>query len=306
MMTDGETTKVATCLLLESGQEEIDRQMSPSKWSHRYDATKVIEEHCRILKEETTKSKEMYTCVREQYGTEKEVMDSYALNKDALRNNKALHFVYIHGGMWQALGIDDSGFMVGPLVEHNVVVHSLEYSIAPEGSMSVIVDQCARAIAYVLNNFEGKVVVCGHSAGGHLAVQMQFVDWTKYKVNDIRDVEQRIVGILSVSGLFDLSPVKASYANEGLKLTEEEVTKYSPLLLVQQVHSHPLLHCKLVLAIAEHDPDEFRRHTIDYKSILTQEDVDVIDLNGEDHFSAIEHLRNADYVLTELIVKTWC
>ena len=45
-----------------------------------------------------------------------------------------------------------------------------------------------------------------------------------------------------MSGLLELGPVQASYANEALKLTDKQVQDYSPLRLIGE-RDHPPVQC---------------------------------------------------------------
>ncbi|EGD82992.1 hypothetical protein PTSG_03628 [Salpingoeca rosetta] len=179
-------------------QAEIDRQMSPSQWSHRLSADNVIKAHCAVLPTETDESRRLTEYKRDAYGdgAKGEVIDSY-LPKD---------------------------------------------STTPS--------------------------------------------------------------IFSVSGLLDLAPVQASYANEALKLTDQQVARYSPLRLINQPHPNPTLHCQVVLAIAEHEPAEFRRHSEKYAQCLQAHSmpVELVDVPAVDHFDCIENLHQREYELTRRLI----
>ena len=82
--------------------------------------------------------------------------------------------LFIHGGYWQASDKDDYAFVAEGLIEAGFNVGLLEYTLAPDASMGTIVGQIGKALDYLLthrealNNIGQQVVLCGHSAGGHL------------------------------------------------------------------------------------------------------------------------------------------
>jgi len=81
--------------------------------------------------------------------------------------------LFIHGGYWQASDKDDYAFVAEGLIEAGFNVGLLEYTLAPEASMGTIVGQIGKALDYLLKHREAlnigqQVVLCGHSAGGHL------------------------------------------------------------------------------------------------------------------------------------------
>eukprot|EP01147_Barroeca_monosierra_P000434 gene434-3772_t len=282
-------------------QQEIDRQMSPSQWSHRMDADSVIQAHIQTLKCATEAARIDTSCTysRTHYGPGCfELIDAY-LPKTVKPHSAVL---YIHGGMWQALSIDESGFAAGPLTSRGIALFALEYTIAPKGNIRQMVHQTATAVAYVLRSTSCPLVIAGHSAGGHLAAQMQWIDWSKYDLSSC-DLN-RVCGIFAVSPLLHLKPVQLSYANENLMLTDEDVTSFSPLILIGKRQSN-FLTCQVVLVIAQHEPTEFRNHSEEYATQLSSHGtpVKLIDCNDVDHFDCIERLSSPEHCITTALIQ---
>src|SRR5438093_744351 len=75
-------------------------------------------------------------------------------------------------------------------------------------SIATIVEECRRAVAWVVG--EGvphgtaadRLVVGGHSAGGHLAAMLLATDWTPFGL-----AREPIAGAVSLSGVHDLAPM---------------------------------------------------------------------------------------------------
>src|SRR3546814_9177156 len=81
---------------------------------------------------------------------------------------------FIHGGYWQGLDKGDYSYMAPAFVEAGIAFASLNYLLAPAGSIGAMIDQVRRALAWLYRHAaelgidSGRIVVAGHSAGGHL------------------------------------------------------------------------------------------------------------------------------------------
>ena len=58
--------------------------------------------------------------------------------------------VYIHGGYWQELSKNESCLMAPGLVEQGFNVAVIDYTLAPVASISHMIAQCCRAVAWLL------------------------------------------------------------------------------------------------------------------------------------------------------------
>ncbi|XP_056405808.1 kynurenine formamidase isoform X2 [Hyla sarda] len=277
--------------------KELDHQYSPSHWSHRMDKDAVIEAHVRETTEGTRKSRAVTrTALNIQYGDrDSEKMDLY-LPEGEPTNFPIL--VYIHGGYWQFLSKEESGFMASPLVSHGIAVMVMDYDIAPKGDMDTILAQVRCSIAAVLRLHPQNtgIYLCGHSAGAHLVAMALCTDWKKYGVTpDIK-------GAFLVSGVYDLLPIIHTYVNDALKMSREVALKNSPIQCVRQINTGA---CPMVIVVAEHDSPEFHRQSQLYFQSLKECGLGVsyVQVDGTDHFDVIEKLAQEDYVLTQLILK---
>src|SRR4030095_14726728 len=92
-------------------------------------------------------------------------------------------FVFFHGGYWRALDKSDFSFVAPPLLARGIAVAVVNYDLCPDVSIATIVDECRRAIAWLVSDGGGRgasaerIVVGGHSAGGHLAAMLLATDW---------------------------------------------------------------------------------------------------------------------------------
>ena len=168
--------------------------------------------------------------------------------------------VFIHGGYWRALHSQDSVFMAQQFTAHGVAVASINYTLAPQATLAHIVDQCQRAVAWLLKDAAPhgvapqRTVLSGSSAGAHLAAMLLAPDWQA----EHGLAPHALCGGVLLSGLYDLEPVQRCVPNTWLKLSDADTLALSPM------HHLPHPQVPLHVAVAEHDTDEFKRQSHDY------------------------------------------
>jgi arylformamidase len=165
-------------------------------------------------------------------------------------------FVFLHGGYWRALDKGDFSFVANPFIAQGFAVAVANYDLCPDVSIGAIVDECRRAVAWVIRDGAAhgatpdRVVVGGHSAGGHLAAMLFTSDWTAWGLS--RDP---IAGGVSLSGVHDLAPMVQFSFNTDFRLDEAEAARQSPALRT------PRSTAPLVLAAGADETSEFVRQT---------------------------------------------
>ena len=206
-------------------------------------------------------------------------------------------FVFIHGGYWQSLDNKPFSFMAAPLNQAGIACAAMTYDLCPTISMTRLVQQIREGILWLHGHaselgFDAKrMFVGGHSAGGHLATMMLLTDWTRYGLP--RDVMK---GGLSISGLYELEPVRLAYVNEALKLDASEARALSPQHhLPHDASSLP----PLLLAVGAAELPEFVRQQRDFAAEARQRNwrLGEIELSGHNHFSVLETLESRDAAL---------
>jgi arylformamidase len=166
--------------------------------------------------------------------------------------------VYVHGGYWRALDKRDQSFIAPPFVDAGAMVVLPNHALCPAVSVEHIVLQIARAVAWVHRNAAGfggdpsRLVVAGHSAGGHLATMMLCCRWPDLAA----DLPQRLVqSALSVSGVFELEPLRhAPFLAGDLALTAASARRLSPVFMPRP--TGPLL----AVVGAEESEEFIRQH----------------------------------------------
>ena len=165
-------------------------------------------------------------------------------------------FVFLHGGYWRAFDKRDFSFVAPPLVAQGVAVAVANYDLCPSVGIATIVDECRRAVAFIAREGRAhglasrRIVVGGHSAGGHLVAMLFATDWGR-----LGFARAPIVGGVTLSGVHDLAPMVLASFNADLKLDAAEVERLSP------VRMRPTIPAPLVMAVGGAETTEFVRQT---------------------------------------------
>lgn len=151
------------------------------------------------------------------------------------KSARAPVLVFIHGGYWRALDKRDASFVAPPFVAAGALVMVVNYALCPAVSIEQICLQMAKSLAWTYQNAAeyggdaARIVVAGHSAGGHLAAMMLACDWPAVEAGLPTDL---VKSALSISGVFDLEPLQQTpFLAADLKLTPASARKLSPALM---------------------------------------------------------------------------
>lgn len=165
--------------------------------------------------------------------------------------------VYIHGGYWRALDKRDHAFVAPPLVDAGAMVVMLNYALCPAVGIEHIALQLVRALAWVHRHAAAyggdprRIVVAGHSAGGHLATMLLACDWTAAAADLPADL---VKSALSISGLYDLEPLRhAPFLAPDLHLTAASALRLSPAMMPAPARG------SLVTVVGGDESEEFHR-----------------------------------------------
>lgn len=195
----------------------------------------------------------------------------------ATRPNAPL-FLWMHGGYWRRMSKNEFSFVAPPLVEAGAAVAVVNYPLAPGPTLDEIVDSVRRAYTYALghagdlNADPAKVFLGGHSVGAQLAAMVA----AAYEVR----------GLLTLSGLYDLEPLRSTHINEGIAMDTATAARNSP------IHQPPLGEPSLAIATGEHEQAAFhlqqRRYLAAWRS--WGHEAREIEAAGHNHFTIVLEL----------------
>ena len=226
------------------------------------------------------------------YGAEStQVIDLFLPTTTA---QKKLH-IYIHGGYWQELSKDESSFAATTFQQHGVHFAVINYTLAPNASLSEIVEECRQAVKWLATNShlfgydEQEIYLSGSSAGAHLAAMVAL------------DNTIAIKGICAVSGVYDLTPIQHTYINEPLQLSAAEVASNSPLFMLEQWPEE----CACIVAYGDNETNEFKRQSQAFYHQLKQlgQTASLKEIKARNHFDVILDLANDHSILFKLVQK---
>jgi arylformamidase len=212
--------------------------------------------------------------------------------------------VFIHGGYWRSLDKADHAFVAPPLLDMGACVVVVNYALCPgtDAQPVTVPDialQMGRALAWVWRHIGAhggdphNITAIGHSAGGHLAAMLLGCDWSAFGADLPPDLLRKA---LSISGLFDLAPVRRTPFLQGdLRLTPEQVGLASPALW-------PTPRGRVLYAVVGGDESaEFLRQNRLIHQVWGARTVPVCEtLAGLNHFSVVSALTEPGHRLNAL------
>lgn len=192
--------------------------------------------------------------------------------------------VFYHGGYWRSCSKDEHGWIAQDFVATGITVAVMNYPLCPEVALPEIYLSVRRGLSYLyreaLNDRErSKLVVAGHSAGGHLALAQMLLDWVALGLP-----RAPFVAALAISGLFDLLPLIHTQMNAWLKLDTSVARELSPIYHV------PRVRVPVSLAVGALESSEFQRQSRDLAVAWPQCIESVTVLSGRNHFDALDDL----------------
>lgn len=223
---------------------------------------------------------------RLSYGpSEHEKLDLYK----SKRPNAPIH-LFIHGGAWRSGLARDYAFPAETFVNagaHYIAIDFINVGQAG-GSLMPMAEQCRKAVAWVYKNaasFGGdasRLYISGHSSGGHLAGVVLVTDWQK-EFGLPADI---IKGAVSISGMYDIKPVRLSARSSYVKF--DDAMEHA---LSAQRHL-ALLNTPVTLVYGTLETPEFQRQSRDFATAVKAagKPVQIVAGEGYNHFEIMETL----------------
>ena len=246
-----------------------------------------------INEHESKSVKKRYTCYLDQkYG--KDALQAVDIFPSTVGNSPIL--VFIHGGYWRALDKESYSFVAAPFVENNMTVCVVNYRLIPTVNMEMLLNDIKDAInwiqkeAFQYNGDPRTIILSGHSAGGHLALMT-------YLMN--KGLRSSIQAICSLSGIFDLAPIKNSYLNEVLQLDENDVENFS-------VSNKDLsaIKCPVLLSVGSGETDFFVEQSRNlYTENRSGAPIGYYEYKQLNHYQIVHKLGQEDSPLVNFILE---
>jgi len=162
------------------------------------------------------------------------------------RLNGAPVHLFVHGGYWRMFEKGDFSFVADTVTASGAIAAVIDYSLMPSARMETIVRQVYLAFHWLTINAErfggdgARVSVSGHSAGAHLCALL---------LKDAHPIQP--LSSLLISGIYDLAPLRHSFLQPELALTDREVQLFSPLRLPIRPQG------RVVLAVGSRETEPF-------------------------------------------------
>jgi arylformamidase len=196
--------------------------------------------------------------------------------------------VFVHGGYWQMNRREDFAGLAEGVAAHGWSVAMPGYSLAPEASLTQIIAELRVALDWLSDNrtkygIAGPVFISGWSAGGNMAALLLDHDL--------------IQAGLAISGVFELGPIRDTYLNENLQLSDGEISAFSPL-------RHPAIAKPLAIAYGTNELAALVNDSRNLHRLRAASHTGgiLLPVPGADHFSILEELASPCGGLTQAIL----
>jgi arylformamidase len=198
--------------------------------------------------------------------------------------------LFIHGGYWQSLNKSTSSHLARGANERGLTVAIPSYTLAPAAQLADIVSDIEAAANFLMRRTGRRLVVSGHSAGGHLAACLMA------RPNAL---EIPVRAAMPISGLFDLPPLVPTSINKALGLTVEEARRLSPL------EWDPPISGRLIAVVGGAESSEFLRQSHAIVEQWSQASIAAryYEVPGAHHFDVVAGLSDPSDPLVDMLVE---
>ncbi len=200
--------------------------------------------------------------------------------------------LFIHGGYWRTLDKELFSFLAAPYVAAGVTVVMPNYDLAPSVPLARIAEQMHQALAWLraaapsFGADAARIVLSGHSAGGHLAALTTLAGGAAGEPGGGGDIR----GIVPVSGLFDLVPLLRTSINRDARLSPADADALSPLRLARRLPALPAVPLRLLVGGGE--TAGFQQQSRDFLEVWRSRggSGELLLAPGRTHFTVLESL----------------
>lgn len=217
------------------------------------------------------------------YGAHKrEIFDVRPAGSDALGT-----MVYFHAGYWQSRDKSQFRFLAPAFNALGWHMALVNYPLCPDVTVADIVTTAFKSLQQIAHHQWqhgrlGPLVLCGHSAGAHLAVELAM------QAEQLSPLS--IAGVVAISGVFDLQPLIRTSLNERLKLDEYSAKSCSPLFRARK----GLAPAVFVVGATETPAFLMQSQDMAKQWHMQGNQAQMLEVPGADHFSVLEHIANSE------------
>ncbi|WP_267422915.1 alpha/beta hydrolase [Methylobacterium sp. GC_Met_2] len=191
--------------------------------------------------------------------------------------------VFVHGGYWQRNARADFACFAEGLNAVGWAVAMPGYTLAPQASLAGIVAEIGAALDWlaehgVARGIGGTIVLAGWSAGAQLAA--------------LQLGHPAVTAGLAISGVYDLAPIRETYLDAKLGLTDDKIETLSPLRLAVTAKPMTLAYGSRELPALVHDA----RNLHALRSAAHAPGA-LLPVPDADHFSILNEFRRPDGIL---------
>jgi arylformamidase len=204
--------------------------------------------------------------------------------------------VFIHGGYWRSLSPAGHSWAARGMNAHGISVAVPGYDLCPNVGIADIIAQTRQALLALWRKHKKRMLVTGHSAGGHLAACMAATEWHSVSKEPPTDL---VPFAYSISGVFDFMPLLKVSQNADLRLDEKSAKDVSPLTWKLPPQR------SIDAVVGGKESSEFIRQSKliadDWakKGAVTRYE----EVAGADHFTVVDPLADPSSAMTARVVK---
>ena len=204
--------------------------------------------------------------------------------------------LYFHGGYWIGRDKYDHSHIALPAVKNNIIHISVNYDLAPNVTIDVIVEETVECILWVIKNItkyggnNKNINLVGHSAGAHLIAMALTREYS---------AKNLINSATLISGIYQPQITKYISLNNIIKISDKTIQ-------LTDVYKHQILqNTKFLLIVGDQEPNPWKELTITYSKWLTNKNIsfnfyNAINLN---HFSIVKDLATPKSSLSKKVIK---
>jgi|TARA_B110000971_G_scaffold215458_1_gene248923 arylformamidase len=201
--------------------------------------------------------------------------------------------IFFHGGYWQRGDKSAYSFLAEPFVNNGINMIIAGYSLCPTVSMTDLTEQSRQVLVWLWENSDhlginpNRIVVSGHSAGGHLTEMLMGTDWPRR--NKDLPVDLIKAGV-PISPLSLLEPIRHTTINDALGMDTDEAEMLSPM------NTPPVTTAPQLIVCGGAETDEFHRQSDMYFEAFNTAEIPFERYNvpNADHFDEINILADAN------------